>query len=66
MKYLYNNTAGRKRKDATCSDRTSTTRSLSPLHAYAVRALMRRARIGLSHALLIAELAGICREANHD
>ncbi len=37
-------------------------RSLSPLQAYAVRALTRRARIGLSHALLIAELAGIVRE----
>ena len=38
------------------------TRSLSPLQAYAVRAVMRRSRIGLSHALLITELAGIVRE----
>ncbi len=41
-------------------------RSLSPLQAYAVRALMRRSRIGLSHALLITELAGIVREGAHE
>lgn len=42
------------------------TRNLSPFQAYAVRTLTRRARFGISHALLIAELASIFREGAHE
>ncbi len=41
-------------------------RSLPPLQSYAVRTITRRAQIGLSQALLIAELAGIFREGAHE
>jgi hypothetical protein len=40
-------------------------RNLTPLEAYAVRALTLRGRISLSHAMLIAELAGIFGERSH-
>jgi hypothetical protein len=44
---------------------SSVIRNLSPLEAYAVRALTLRARISLPHAMLVAELAGLVRENSH-
>ena len=39
--------------------------ALTPMEAYAVRALARRAGISFNHALLAAQLAGIVRELRH-
>ncbi len=39
--------------------------ALTPMEAYAVRALARRAGISFNHALLAAQLAGIVRELGH-
>ena len=39
--------------------------ALTPMEAYAVRALARRAGISFNHAMLAAQLAGIVRELRH-
>jgi hypothetical protein len=43
-----------------------TATGLSPVELYAVRALARRAGISFTHAMIIAELAGIIRESAHE
>ncbi len=53
---------GGRRNDATFYDNAPATRDLVPTESYVLRVIMRRARIGLPHALLVAELAGILRE----
>jgi hypothetical protein len=64
MNSLLYNMIGGTRKDA-ASYHAPTTRDPHPCESHTIRLIMRRAWIGLSHALLVAELAGILREGTH-
>ncbi len=48
------------------NDNSSRARDLTPVEAYAVRSIARRAGLSLSHAALVAELAGIAREGRRN
>lgn len=50
---------------APSNDNASQVRALPPVEQYAVRALAKRAGLSTAHALLVAELAGIARGAQH-
>jgi hypothetical protein len=58
-------TLGRRRKASASNDGAHSATSLTPMEAYAVRALARRAGISFNHALVAAQLAGIVREVRH-
>jgi hypothetical protein len=58
-------TSNRRRKASANTDSDCSAYSLSPMEAYAVRGLARRAGISFNHALLAAQLAGIVREVRH-
>jgi hypothetical protein len=59
------NTSSRRCKASASNDGAHFATSLTPMEAYAVRALARRAGISFNHALLAAQLAGIVREVRH-
>ncbi len=51
---------------ANVNDNVTRAPDLTPVEAYAVRAIARRAGVSLSHAALVAELAGIAREGRRN
>ncbi len=53
---------GRQAIPGNMNDNANRARDLSPVEAYAVRHIARRAGLSYSHAALVAELAGIARE----
>ena len=59
-------TLGEPRKVATAiNDNSTQLPTLTPIKAYAVRGIAKRAGVSTAVALAIAELAGITREARH-
>jgi hypothetical protein len=60
-----NNIIGGRIKAPAANDNALSSKGLTPLQAYAVRALARRSRISVHHALVAAQLAGIVREVAH-
>jgi hypothetical protein len=58
-------TSSRRCKASASNDGAHSANSLTPIEAYAVRALARQAGISFNHALLAAQLAGIIREIRH-
>ncbi len=61
---IYTTSSGRCKASASNGSACSAY-ALTPMEAYAVRALARRAGISFNHALLAAQLAGIVRELRH-
>jgi hypothetical protein len=51
---------------ANLNDNSSRARDLTPVEAYAVRNIARRANLSYSTAALVAELAGIAREGRRN
>lgn len=64
MKYFHTPPSGQ-RKAAVCNGASHSTSDLTPSEAFAIRVIMRRARVSQAQAVLIAELLGHSPEAYH-